>query len=284
MKRSFAAATALLAQALLLPITAMAAVDPGAALNAVGGSLPTTSGGNAGNILTDIMNAFVPLVNLVAIIVIVIAGLFTIISQDENQISTARKTVFAAVAALVLINIAGPLSNMAQTGFEGATGGTAGAGILSTEILGFISFIEVPVAIIAVIMIVVSGIRAIAGFGGDQGPQLIRRAVFSIAAGIVLIVAKIALTTAIGANPLDVFITGGPNSQPIVDLAIRVVTLIVSFMALAAVTVLVIAGIFLVVNKGDQEVADRAKGIIVRVLLGLFVILISAGLAAIFLI
>jgi hypothetical protein len=50
-------------------------------------------------------------------------------------------------------------------------------------------------------------------------------------------------------------------------------------MALAAVIVIVTAGIMLVANKGDQDVAEKARNLIFRTVIGLFVILISYGLA-----
>ena len=66
------------------------------------------------------------------------------------------------------------------------------------------------------------------------------------------------------------------------DTVVDVTTKVVAFMALAGVVVIVIAGIILVINKGDQEVATRSKNMILRVLLGMAVILISYGLAFVF--
>lgn len=276
----------ILAGLLLGLCTAMGTVSAQVGQQAVdfvsGGNLSNAlEGSDAGTILAGIMHAFLPLANLVGVIILVITGIFLIISQDEGQLATARKTLGVVAAAFVLINVAAPLANSLLTGFgQAGVGGDAagGASILSAEILGFIDFIEVPIAVVAVIMIIISGIRAIATFGTDQGVANLRRTVFAVIVGIILIVTKIALTTAIGANGLDVFIQGNPDSHPFVQIFRSMLLIVMGFMALAAVIMIIIAGIILVVNKGDEDVFQKARGIIIRTVIGLLVILISGGL------
>lgn len=272
---------------------AFAAVDlpqPNAAMGTVGTGISSTvcaggvCGDDIGTVTFAIMSGLRLLVNGVAVLVIVITGFLLVTSQDENQLSTARKTIFAAIMAMILINVAEPIHSALITGFNGGAGAGAGAGIISGEVLGIIDFIEEPILVIAVLMIIISGIRAVITFGTDQGITNIRRTVFSICAGIILLVFKVALARSIGSTAEDVSgIGAGTNdAQGIVDTIVTVTGIIVGFMALAGVVVIAIAGIILVVNKGDQEVATRARSLIIRVLLGLAVILISYGIAFIF--
>lgn len=255
------------------------------AINVVGGANLSTvlEGEDGGTILAGIMSAFLPLFNLVAVIILVITGLILIISQDEGQLETARKTLGIVAAAFVLVNVSLPVANSLTRGFSLDYGGngSVGASLLSAEILGFIDFIEVPIVFVAVIMILISGIRAIAAFGTEQGATTLRRTVFAVAIGILIITAKIVLTTAIGANEFDVFIQGNPDSSPLVELIHNMLFIIIGFMALAAVIMIIIAGIIMVANTGNQEVAEKARGIIFRTIIGLIVILISGGLVTI---
>ncbi|KKW39306.1 MAG: hypothetical protein UY85_C0009G0013 [Candidatus Peribacteria bacterium GW2011_GWB1_54_5] len=277
---------------LLIANTALAQYlpDPGGAVTDVGAGAGLSSnvcagggcGDDIGTVVFASMSGLRLLVDIVAVLIIIIAGFILVLSQDENQVSTAKRTLLAAVIALVLINLVEPIRNAyVQTG---NLSGSAGASTLSQEILGIVDYIEEPLLVIAVLMIIISGIRAVVTFGTDQGIANIRRTIFSICAGIIIIVAKLAITRSIGSTVEDVSgISAGTNdAQGIVDTVVDVTTKVVAFMALAGVVVIVIAGIILVINKGDQEVATRSKNMILRVLLGMAVILISYGLAFVF--
>ncbi|PIR53376.1 hypothetical protein COU76_01385 [Candidatus Peregrinibacteria bacterium CG10_big_fil_rev_8_21_14_0_10_49_10] len=244
-------------------------------------------GDDIGSIVLYSMRSVRKLVNIVAILIIVITGFLQVTAQDDqNQLSKARYTLIAAAAALVLINVAEPMYNALNQGFigkdtGGALNGAQGASIITSEILGFIDFIEEPLLAVAVLMIIISGIRAILEFGSEQGVTQIRRTIISILSGIVLIASKFALASATAGqvgevNPNDI------NSSGITETVVHIATILVGFMALAAVTVIVIAGIMMIFNKGDQETATKARALILRVVLGLLVILISFGIVLIF--
>ncbi|PIR50835.1 hypothetical protein COU78_04380 [Candidatus Peregrinibacteria bacterium CG10_big_fil_rev_8_21_14_0_10_49_24] len=263
--------------------------QPGDSMGTVGSGLSSTvcaggvCGDDIGTVVFAIMSGLRLLVNVVGLLILVITGFILVTSQDENQVSVAKKATLAAIGALILINLAEPIRDSFIA--TGTGNGAMGAGILSVEIMGIINFVEEPMLIIAILMIIISGIRAIITFGTDQGVTNIRRTVFSILAGIVLVLAKVAIANSTGSTAEDVnSLTAGAGNDAsgIVNVIIDVTRIIVAFMALAAVTVIVIAGIILVVNKGDQETANKAKGLIIRVLLGLAVILISYGLAYVF--
>lgn len=274
----------------LSTLLAFSQPDVSTAIGTVGGTLSSTidGGTDAGTIFSGIMKSLLPMVNGIAVVVIVIAGLLLIISQDENQIQTARRTVIAAIASLILINIAAQLRNIFAPGAIPIVSGAQGTA-LGFELQGIINFIEVPVAVIAVLMIIISGVRAILTVGTDQGITNLRRTVFSVVAGIILIGAKIILTesivgdqtgTSVFVGPITTAIglTDAPDPVGIIATIVDAATIVVGFMALAAVVVIVIAGIFMVLNKGDQEVATRTRNLIIRVVVGLVIIAISLGL------
>jgi hypothetical protein len=289
----FAIALLSIAMLLVADIATTAAVvlpQPDGAMATVGFGLSDVvcAGGVCGNDIGSIVFAAMSglriLVDIVAVLIIIITGFILVTAQDENQLTVSRRTLFAAIMALILVNLVEPIRNTFITGFGTATGGSAGATILSQEVIGIIDFIEVPLMTVAMLMIIISGIRAIATLGTDQGVTHIRRTVFSVSAGIILIVAKLAITRSIGSTAEDVsgIATGSNNAQGLVDTVIDVTGKVVAFMALAGVTVIVIAGIIMVINKGDQEVATRSRNMIIRVVLGLVVILVSYGLAFVF--
>lgn len=83
-------------------------------------------------------------------------------------------------------------------------------------------------------------------------------------------------------------LTGGAGSagtvvgaQLIRPTVISIVKKVLSYMALAAVVVIVIAGIILVFSGGNDENKDRAKRIVFFAIAGLIVILLAQGLVEI---
>jgi amino acid transporter len=65
------------------------------------------------------------------------------------------------------------------------------------------------------------------------------------------------------------------------DRAVSIVQTILSYLALTAVVVIVIAGIRLVVSMGEDDAKDKAKRTILYAILGLLLILIAKGLVTI---
>jgi hypothetical protein len=72
------------------------------------------------------------------------------------------------------------------------------------------------------------------------------------------------------------------GAQLIRPTVLAIVKKVLSYMALAAVVVTVIAGIILIFSGGNDENKDRAKRIVFFAIAGLFVILIAQGLVEIF--
>ena len=231
----------------------------------------TTDTGEFGDIAGEIALSFLPLLNGIAILTIVIAGLLAVIAQDENRIQNARFTVVSAIIALVLINATGAIADAYLTAFDydGSADPVEGARIVSEEILGFVRFMEVPLAIIAVMVIIISGIKAVIDYTGEKGLTQFRGTFFSILFGVIIILAKNVLANAI-------VIERRPD--PIVEVAMDIAFTIVGYIALIAFIVIVIAGIMMIANLGNEEQYTKAKTLIVRVILGIVIILLVATL------
>lgn len=243
------------------------------AIDEVGGFMSGVAPSSFGGIAELIGNSAIYFVNAAAFLTIIIAGMLAVVSQDEGRIAKSRKTVVMALMGIVLVNIAYAVANAYYSAFDfDITGSnpTAGANIIATEVLGFISWIEVPVAVLAVITIIVYGIKAVVDYGGEQGMASFKKAILSVLLGIILITVKFALAGAV--------LTGNPTG--IIHPAVRTLMAVVAFAALAAVVVIVIAGIIMVVSVGKEDQYTKAKGIVVRTLIGLFVLVVAAALLA----
>lgn len=220
--------------------------------------------------MTDIA---VPLINIVCILMIMISGISMTFSQSDGQATTARKTILVCLGAIAVVYTAKSIS-LALFRPDGTSviqdpSGTASA--LSTEIYGLISYAETPLAVIAVLMIVISGLRAVLSFGSDDNIAQIRRTIFAILAGIALIIFKLSIASSIT-------ITGRPEDGFLAAI-MTVLVYILSFVGLAAVVMIVIAGILMIVNIGNDDQYQKARTLILRVAIGLIVILACVAIA-----
>ncbi|MCB9808688.1 hypothetical protein H6770_05560 [Candidatus Peribacteria bacterium] len=243
------------------------------AATAVGGSLSGVASGGFGDIAAQVALKALPFVNTIAVLVIVIAGMLAVVAQDENRIANARKVVAMSIVGIILINIAVRIKEAYIVAFNFDLGAnpTGGATILSTEIFGVIKFLETPLVVIAITTIIVYGLKAVLDYNGEQGIQSFRKAVFSILMGILIITTKVILATAVT--------TGDPTG--IIDPAVRTLFTIVGFVGLIAVVIIVIAGIYLIVNLADEGRAEKTKKIIISIATGLIFMLVISGLVAI---
>lgn len=70
-------------------------------------------------------------------------------------------------------------------------------------------------------------------------------------------------------------VSGLPNSNDPRRVVIDVINTILEYLALLAVIMIIIAGIYLVISLGEDEQKDKAKRIITYTLIGLVVILLA---------
>ncbi|MBT4119893.1 MAG: hypothetical protein HOG89_00885 [Candidatus Peribacter sp.] len=239
----------------------------------VAGDLGGVVTGGFGDIAAFIAYNTLPFVNGVAILVIMIAGLLAVVAQDENRIANARKVIGMSLIGIVMINIANRIriGYMTAFNFDGGANPVGGAQIIGREVQGFIQFAETPAAVIAILTIFSYGLKALIDYGGEQGQQAFRKAVMSVLMGILILTIKFILTGAI--------LSGNPEG--IINPAVGVIFTIVFFVALIAVVVIAIAGIYLIINLGDESRAEKAKKIIISVLIGLIFMLVISGLLSI---
>lgn len=139
----------------------------------------------------------------------------------------------------------------------------------------------------AVVVIAIAGIYMVISVGDetakDKTKKIITYAVFGliiigIAAGIVTIIIDATGGGSIFGPVPDLGNTGGSDIRVVI---LNILFTVLSFMALAAVVVIVIAGILMVVSLGDETAKDRAKRIIFYAVIGLVIILIASAIVRI---
>lgn len=230
----------------------------------VGGALPNSIGATEfGAIYQTIIESFVGLASVVGIFMIVRTGLGLAASQDEGQLEKAKKTIISVSIALIIINLA-PRIAAAFLAYQ-----SGGAGMLDTEVRGLLSFFETVAAITAIIFIIISGIRAVTSYGGEDGTAHLKRAIFGIGAGILLIAVKLLILNA-------VVIERTPSG--LLAIVSKFMQVLLGFGAFIATIVLIWAGLMMIVNLGKDDQYTRAKNLVIRVGLGLILILISLAL------
>lgn len=216
----------------------------------------------------------------IGVAVIVRAGLKLINSQEDDKLDSARRTIVSALVAMMLIALAPRIVDAVYGGIglcsPASVGGSViescaagGAGILNEEIGGVLRWIMVLVIPISFLMIVVSCLQAVGSFGSEDGPKKIRQAVFGVIGGLLLFVVREAAMITLGVD------SANPNPMPIVVRALGIVSNVLELLGIVAVAMVIYAGTLTVLNFGNEEAFSRARTIIGRVLLGLFVIIVS---------
>lgn len=257
-------ALSLLAHA-FIPL-ASAQVGAGAGVVAGGGGLVGAIGtGGFGGMAVAIANGFVPLVTVLALLVIVASAVLMIVRQDEGEIAQLKTVVGASLAAIILVNVVQPIADIMGNVTNAPS--TAASGF-NTEVLGIISFIEVPLGVVAVLMIIVSGVRAVISYGREQGTTQLRRTVFAVVSGVILIVVKVSIAGSVTSG------TPGGLISPVIN----TVNLIAGGMGLVAVAIMVYAGFMMILNVGNDDQYARARSLIVRVGIGLVIIIVSIAI------
>ncbi|PIR48453.1 hypothetical protein COU80_04325 [Candidatus Peregrinibacteria bacterium CG10_big_fil_rev_8_21_14_0_10_55_24] len=247
--------------------------SPDAAVQQVASSLPSTGVGSTfGQIFEGVISALIPLTYFVAALVVVRAALLLILEQSESELSQFKRSLISAIVAVFVINLAGVLSSGLITI---VTSPSNTVSVLKEEMAGLVNWIEVPLAVIAVTMIIVSGIRAVLSYGSDDGVTHVRRTLISVLLGIFFIITKGAFANAFAVNY---------RPDGLIAEIVPIIALVLGFVTLLAVIVLIIAGLMMVVNLGNDERYQRARGIVVRVILGILIILMSSAIIGVFLV
>lgn len=218
---------------------------------------------NIGELYSRTMVAFLVIVNVVGMIMIVKAGVFLALKQGEDQMGSAKKTIGATAIALVIINLAPQLTSALLT--MGSGGGT----IISNELIGIAGFIDTIAGAAAIVAIIVSGIRAVTSYGSEDGTTHIKRTVIAVFSGIIIIGAKVAIERSV---------VSSHSPGELTTVIVKIINIVLGIAGLLAVTAVIYAGLLMIVNFGKEEQYSRAKGLVIRVGIGLVVILSSLAI------
>ena len=226
-------------------------------------------GANFETIAQNIALLFVPIVTGIAILVVVASGFALVLSQSEEQLATARRTLIGSVMAIMLVYLSGVIRTALEPGGLSLSGAIS-YGDLSPEIIGVADWLSSIAAVVAILMLIVSGIRAVVSYGSDDGTAQMRRAVIAAVAGFTIIVLRLPIKNAL----VDDMSPGSFVS----DVIVPVVNAILGFVGLLAVIFVIIAGIMMILNAGNDDQYQKAKSLILRIAIGLLVIIASAAI------
>ncbi len=236
--------------------------------SAVGGRLAPFAS-NFESIAQEVASLFIPIVTGIAILAVVASGLVLVFSQSEEQMTTARRALIGSVVAILLAYLSGVIRTALEPGGFSMSG-TVTYGNLSPEIIGIADWLSSIAAVVAILMLIVSGIRAVVSYGSDQGSAHIRRAVIAAIAGFTIIVLRVPIKRAL--------VDDRSPGTFVSDVIVPIVNAILGFVGLLAVIFIIIAGIMMILNVGNDDQYQKAKGLILRVAIGLLVILASAAI------
>lgn len=215
------------------------------------------------------------LVGISTLLLLVRAGIKLIYGQSDDKIEESKRAIANGLMAVVLVFLT---SRLVDAFYR--VGGTmspadvaAGTSIFSIEILGIVRWVQVLVAVLAIGMIVASVFAAMFSMGAEDGITRMRRAVFGAAGGIIILGMDVAYRAAFG---LEYFtVPQGPSPFPIISRALVIISYLLGFLALAAVCIVIYAGIVMILSLGNEDRYKAMKSLILRSLLGLFVIFVS---------
>ncbi len=263
--------------------TGTAHAQLGTAITTVGGSVPGNLTGGAIGIAGVIVNVITMVVIAIGIYLVVRAGISLIISQEEDKLSRAKRTIASTLIGIVLVFISQELVvsfiPAPHAIGSGNTQGIFGGGqvVLQDTIYGILNWVLVAMAALGALMIVVSVLRGISSFGKEDSVKDIRQTVFSVAIGIVMISLIPAIKWSLGITDLAPLGEGGnaPDATKIIVEISKIIAELLLFLALLAVTVVIYAGVRIIVNFGNEEEFKKSRQLIVRALIGLTIILCS---------
>ena len=265
------------------------ALTPEDVINTVGTDLEDAFDGEdeVGGVAGALASKMIPIANTVAILMIIIAGIVMAISQDEEQITMMRRTFIFSIVALLFIFTAGVVRDAILGGptLSGSTDGSVTTGfledptnaaqVITDELFGIMAWVSGALAPLAVLMIIMSGIRAVTTYNSEEGIAQIRRTVFSCIFGLFLVFTRYIVSGTILVNNLGVP-TG--NVSAIIAEIIIAMNKALAFVAMFAVGMIILAGIFMIANVGNDEQYQKARGLILRTTICVIVIVTSLGL------
>lgn len=298
MNKLFAPSTIFLAMTIgflvgILPEVVQAQVFGGPGL--VGGigqaqSILGVSNGDLRGTILSLLFVVLSFMALAALVVIVIAGIYLILSLgDEGQKDKAKKIIGYAIGGLIVIALAAAIVGIVITATNGGSlfgplpawpTGTDPRAVILGVLLGILLFMGLA----AVVVIVIAGIMLVFSLGNESTLDQVKRIILYAVSGLIIIALAAGIVTfiinAIGANSLfgDVPSLGNTGGTDLRATVLAILQGILNFMALIAVVVIVIAGIILVISGGEESSKDKAKRIIFYAILGLIIIAFASAI------
>ncbi len=192
---------------------------------------------------------------IAALLVIVVAGFVLILSfGNEDRKEQAKRMIIYAIVGLVILFFAQVIVTFFANGGDDSLAGT---------IYSIIDTLIFYSTIAALLVIVVAGFVLILSFGNeDRKEQAKRMILYAIIGLLVLFFAQLIVD----------FFSGGGLTYNISGDVQGIIDTIVSYATLAGVFVIVVAGFWLILGFGSEDAKERAKRMIIYVIVGLLVI------------
>jgi hypothetical protein len=224
------------------------------------------------SVAVNLVETIRPILGVIAVTVFMIAGIRMVTSQEDDGIDKLKKLMTAGITGFIMSFLILPFIEA----FYGTSGEVVrtqpevGINVLEREIVGIINWALTLAAVVAIVMIILTATKAVVNFNSDEGVSRIRKTVYSVLAGLVILALK---------YTLSYMFIGSPSTPiPILANFVIFISYLLGFLALLAVLVVIYAGILCLISFGNEENLTKAKGILYRAVLGAVVLLTSLAI------
>lgn len=270
----------------MLADTAFAQPVSGNANNVASGLVAVFGSGGFLGIVQALIGQIRLIIVIIGVLLIVLSGLRLISSQDDGKMEESKRVIASTCVGVMLAFMAERILSAFYSPGGTWNGGSIGTGanILATEIGGIIDWALVVIVVLSILMIVASGLKAIGSFGKQENAEEVKQTVTGVIMGIGLIMLSGVIKLALGVNAgVAASQLSSPNASVVITRAANIVMAVLQYLGLAAIAVIIYAGVLMVLNFGDEDQFQKGKGIIYRAIIGLVVVLIS-GIAVRFIV
>jgi hypothetical protein len=221
--------------------------------------------GNPGDIINAILARVVVFLALAALVVITIAGIYLVLGLGEDSSRDKAKKIILYTAIGIFIVIFASVIVQFIFYLAGQTDTTADDVIraIMARVLNFL-------ALACVIVTIVAGLYLVLGLGDDAARDKAKKIIFSMILGLAII-----LLAQVIVNLLFYIIAGIGSDAESRVMVTAIVRRVLNFLALIAVVMVIVAGFYLVLSLGNDDTKDKAKKIIYYTIIGLVVVLFA---------
>ncbi len=223
--------------------------------------------------ITDIVKSDIILI--LGVIFVTIAGLKLVTKSSEDELGNAKRSIGMVFAGVVLASLHSLLFSAA-----GGGGTVPDATELCPAFLNVIGIFEGLAGILAVIAIAFTGIKVLASFGSEDAVASMRQAVGAVLFGLFILIEKPIVYGAIGLDKCE--IVGGASSVAIVGKVLSIIATFMGYLQVVAILILVVLGLLMIVNFGNEEQFTKLKSYLFRLAIGFIIISMARYLIEIF--